>query len=55
MVTGSLWDKARDTHLLQMSQNRKQVELGRGGEKKMAARKEVWLQADVPQPLRERW
>lgn len=35
MVTGSLQDKARDTHLLQMSENRKQVQLGRrGGRKK---------------------
>lgn len=35
MVTRSLQDKARDTHLLQMSENRKLVELGRrGGRKK---------------------
>lgn len=31
MVTQSLQDKVKDTHLLQMAENRKQVEPGRGG------------------------
>lgn len=56
MVTRSLQDKARDTHLLQMSENRKQVEPGRGWrgeEKEMAVRKEVYLWVEVPQPPRK--